>query len=369
MYITYNNEKLAVIELFPGNSDIVVDAEGIPYLKTWIKPKIKPQTPGTRKKMRWSPQQIKYVQYPKGVLSLYRGLRASVSTGTGNILSHQAWCAIIEEFQKNISAMELGKIEKDESVFSLLQPIKREISVKRAQEMIEAQSTLAHLVKFEDASGKINFGVILTRSTAVSERIIERIKGVYAWKGRNTKLALRLKIEEKKFIDFLTKIKKLATEINASQNPRPISNKHGVAHFFRVIENDFANLSVRMGNIEPYATMITTLDRAFHALQKANRQKDVYTSSALIDVIASIAYFYILNFRVHTILIEYTETNDVHGIRKQIDGVISAITYNGRLTKIPGSPTIQEFRKLKADLITLRKELLTNPKAKSNLPI
>jgi len=193
-YIVYKGKQVKVWRL-AGTSGIYSDAHRRVYIQRWEEEGEPAKTPFQRAKKRWKPGERKFSRFDEGITSAGRGLRLA-QRGAYKIYipRYEEIKEIIEEeLREKIITKDFFRWEDLENDFKekILQVgfvLGRALKV----ESQEGYSQISFLIL--DADGRINVGAALARTTALSDRLRERLQAIYAWlavfSGREQGLAI-----------------------------------------------------------------------------------------------------------------------------------------------------------------------------------
>lgn len=167
-----------------GTNDFFVDEQGRFISWRW-QPKAEPKTtPFQRTQETWSPEDGEYVTYERGLASAWRARRL----------------ALFEAWKKRLPKIEqvLALIEEDtREQFFRASPLRPEnLSPKLKEKLKEAgfiflkakkpelkEANIKILFLCQDIKNRLNVGALLARATAITDRLRERLQGIYSWVG------------------------------------------------------------------------------------------------------------------------------------------------------------------------------------------
>jgi hypothetical protein len=204
-------KRLIEVNQLIGSDDIFIGPEGVIIISYWQPKEIKGKTPGQRKRAKWGKEEIHYKIYKQGLLSALRGMRTALFRAkikdipfyrqARSIINKSVRGAIIE---KNLSLKKLPKsVQRD----------LREIGfvLQRANKTETKEALTKLLFLYQDGKQGLSVGAMLARNTAIGDRLVERLEGLYSW---NKKFSLREKILSIVFSQIKTLIDSFQKEIN-----------------------------------------------------------------------------------------------------------------------------------------------------------
>jgi len=157
--------------------DIYLDELGRFILGRW-QPKPEPKTtPRQRARDPWPSELKGYIIYSRGLASAWRGRQLAM---------FRAWRLSIPTVQKLESVFE-GEIRGgilrggNLSVKTKLQLWKSGFIFLKAKKTELQEAHLKIIFLYRDLQGAINIGAALARTTAITDRLRERLEGIYGW--------------------------------------------------------------------------------------------------------------------------------------------------------------------------------------------
>lgn len=172
--------KLKVRQL-PGASDIFVAPNGSIVMPRWSG-KEEGKTPLKRRRKKWSPKELGYVVYSQGLpaalrsrqLALFQAQKISAPT------YEQALAVFADEVREYIiinGTMDPQKISPD---------LRRKLQAfgfvfQRAQKLGVKEAMVKILFLYQDEKSGLNVGAMLVRTVAITDRLRERLLGMYGW--------------------------------------------------------------------------------------------------------------------------------------------------------------------------------------------
>ncbi len=171
--------KLRVRQL-PG-TDIFIAADGSFVMPRW-RGVVEGKTPYHRRQKRWTPKELRYVVYPQGL---------SVALRSRQLALFQAEKILWPTYQKALAvfAEEVRGLiitEKTVDPRNISGPLRRKLQTlgfvfQRAQKTGVKEAMVKILFLYQDESANLNVGAMLARTVAITDRLRERLLGLYAW--------------------------------------------------------------------------------------------------------------------------------------------------------------------------------------------
>lgn len=227
-----------------GGQDIYLDVWGRFILGRW-QPKAEPKaTPRQRAREPWRPEEKKYSIYGKGLLSAWRGRQlAMFAAWQKRLPMFNIVLRLIQEETRG--KIQQGKVEKFLTQlkiklwrigFLLLKSPKPEIG--------EAKTKILFL--YRDIEGGLNIGALLAETVAITDRLMERLQGIYGW--------LAVYSSQSRFLDFLqARVDEVFSRVEKTlkiMRRHPVFNGGSVtkgqlsslANKIEIVESDLENL-------------------------------------------------------------------------------------------------------------------------------
>lgn len=178
--------------LLVGSNDIYVSSRGEIIMPFWWPEEKKGETPGQRERAGWKAAERHWRVY-SGLNTALRGMKVALFKGRlREIPFFEKILAIAREDLRE-------KIIGRESFRDLPKKTKQELFeaglvLEKAKKPELQEVWIKMLFLYRDlADGRLNVGALLARSTAISDRLMERLRGLYSW---GNKYSLREKFLE-----------------------------------------------------------------------------------------------------------------------------------------------------------------------------
>ncbi len=171
-----------IFQILP--SELGYDAHGRFYMSHWF-PQISGQTPKERQLEIRDPEKEKiWIQYPDGLGSILRGVTLAIVSGKSRRLPQIAEIqTICSEFRAELTLAN-PEIQDIKAFKSALRQAAAALANAKKPELKEAREKLIFILPLRDSQGRFNVGMIAARLTAVIDRLVERLTGIYAWLPR-----------------------------------------------------------------------------------------------------------------------------------------------------------------------------------------
>ena len=174
-------EYLEVWEI-KGARGIYIDKIGRFIIRRWEAAEdLMGQTPRQRNRRKWSPKEQDYIVYSMGLSSALRGRRHALQQGKKTFPTYQAVRQIFDDVVRGkiISGGQFRVDQLPAKTADALRQFGFIISRAKRPESQEAAVKISFL--YADSKRGLNVGALLARETAISDRLIERLEGLYVW--------------------------------------------------------------------------------------------------------------------------------------------------------------------------------------------
>jgi len=274
-------KKLKVRQM-PG-TDIFIAADGSFVLPRW-QGKEEGQTPHQRAQKKWRPKELGYVVYSQGLSAALRSRQLALfQARTVSCPSYQmAWAVFAEEVRSGIIAEETMDPQKISSdlrhklqAFGFVFQRARKTGVQEAMVKI--------LFLYQDEAVGLNVGAMLARTVAITDRLRERLIGMYAWTrkylAQESTLLMMETIVKETISQAAKQMEKLGYDSTMLQGV-------GDKKTQRLIADRLTTLSMRLEPLkffQPFSRWMTFVMKDFDELFKAVAKQDFILVQALIE--------------------------------------------------------------------------------------
>lgn len=272
--IKIRGEEIKVWRL-RGTDDFYVDEQGRFISWRW-QPKAQPKTtPFQRAQETWSPEEGVYVTYERGLASAWRARRLAL---------FGAWKKRLPKVEQILALIE----EDTREQFFRARPLRPEnLSPKIKEKLREAgfvfikarkpelkEVNIKILFLCKDIKNRLNVGALLARATAITDRLRERLQGIYSWVGEYSGHVQFLGLMQQQADRLFKKIDR-ETKIlsrHAFYSKGAIRTVQAKALIDKIVSLE--NLILNLKPLRPYGRWSEMMILDFQEAIKAVREKD-----------------------------------------------------------------------------------------------
>lgn len=172
-------KKLRARQL-PG-TDIFVAPDGSFVMPRWSEVEVG-TTPRQRARKKWRPEELGYVVYPQGLFSAARGRQLALLQA--RVVSCPTYQAALKVFLEEVRSAIISKEGAD--LQSLSPALRQKLQAfgyvfQRAQKIGTQEAMVKIRFLYQDEAGNLNVGAMLARTVAITDRLRERLLGMYSW--------------------------------------------------------------------------------------------------------------------------------------------------------------------------------------------
>ncbi|MBU2220302.1 hypothetical protein KJ665_04155 [Patescibacteria group bacterium] len=279
--LTVKGEKLKVRQL-PG-TDIFIATDGSFVMPRW-QGKEEGQTPHQRAQKKWSTKELRYVVYSQGLsvalrsrqLALFQAEKIACPT------YKKALTVFLEEVRSAIISNETMDFQK-------MSPVLRHklqtfgFVFQRAQKTGVQEAMVKILFLYQDGADGLNVGAMLARTVAITDRLRERLLGMYGWVRKYQAQEGALKII---FSMVQETISQVSTQMNKLRQDSALIWGEGNKRSQRLVADRLTTLSISLEPlklIQPFSRWTTFVIKDFDEMFQATKDQDFVLTRALIE--------------------------------------------------------------------------------------
>jgi len=278
--ISVGGKKLKARQ-WPG-SDIFVAEDGSFLLPRWRGVE-EGETPYQRRQKKWSSKELTYIAYPQGLLSALRSRQLALFQA--RILG-PTYEQAMEVFKQEVRGVIIVEETMDPREISseLLHKLRQFGFVfLRARKPGVKEAMVKILFLFQDRATGLNVGAMLARTVAVTDRLRERLLGMYAWVreySAQEKILYTLRAE------VLEVIRQAEVQMSSLCRNPAIVRGGGSKKTQRLVIDRLTTLSMRIEPlrfIQPFSYWMAFVMEDFDELLQALETQDFVLARALIE--------------------------------------------------------------------------------------
>lgn len=274
-------KKLKVRQLL--GTDIFIAADGAFVLPRW-QGKEEGETPHQRRGKKWSQKELGYIVYPQGLLSALRSRQLALFKA--QVIGCPTYQAALVVFAEEVRKGIIIKCTMDPQKISpaLRQKLQAFGFVfQRAQKTGVKEAMTKILFLYQDEERGLNVGAMLTRTVAITDRLRERLLGLYVW-------IRKYQAQERALLMMEAAIKK--TIFKAAQQMEELGYDSamlqgaGGKKAQRLIADRLTTLSMRLEPlklVQPFSRWMAFVMKDFDELSKAAAKQDFILVQALTE--------------------------------------------------------------------------------------
>ena len=274
-------KKLKVRQL-PG-TDIFIAPDGSFVMPRWSGVE-EGKTPLQRHRKKWRPNELRYVVYSQGLPAALRSRQLALLQA--RVVSCPTYQTALTVFLEEARSAIISKEGADSQSFSpaLRQKLQTFGFVfQRAQKTGVKEAMVKILFLYQDDKGGLNVGAMLARTVAITDRLRERLLGLYAWvrkysAQRNALLAIEGEINEIIF--------RAASELEALGRDPKIIQGQGNRAVQKLIIDKLTTMSIKLEQVklvQPFSRWMSFVIKDFDELLAALGQQDFVLARVLIE--------------------------------------------------------------------------------------
>jgi hypothetical protein len=215
------------IDIFPVYGDIdsigIDRATGDLYWRYWDPRRDRSTTPHQRSHEHVDARHLRWRRVGKGILTLERAVMHALASGELRILELKEWKSLLNDAQYHCVAYQQGNLKAKKLAQQQMMRVAQGLQRAHVQELREGYKQLALAVIYKDSRGRPNEGMVMCRTRAAFDRLVERIGSIAIWSGDYRHLLERIQSENDYFNRSLKKLIALLENTDSHLDVQKIS--------------------------------------------------------------------------------------------------------------------------------------------------
>lgn len=272
--VTVKGKKLNVRKI-PG-TDIFIASDGSFVMPRW-RGKEEGQTPHQRAQKKWSKEELSYVVYSQGLPAALRGQRLALFRAREVLVP--TYQHALGMFQREVRGAIIMSKSVDPKNFSpeLWRKL-REFGfvVQRAKLVGTKEAGIKILFLYQDIAEGLNVGAMLARVVAITDRLRDRLLGLYAWVRKYSAQEKVLKAIETEINQIISEVTSRLRMLGRGEQITIIQGT-GNRRVQKLIVDQLTTLSMKLEPlrlVQPFSRWMDFVTEDFDDLLAALQQQD-----------------------------------------------------------------------------------------------
>ena len=280
--VTVKGGKKLKVRQLPG-ADIFIAADGSFVMPRW-QGKEEGKTPRQRAQKKWSPKELKYVVYSQGLPAALRSRQLAIFRA--RVVSCPTYQAALAVFAEEVRGGIISEGTMDPQKISSALRHKLQafgFAFQRAQKIGVKETMVKILFLYQDKAAGLNVGAMLARTVAITNRLRERLLGMYAWTRRYQAQEGALKMI---FLMVQETISQVSTQMNKLRQDSSLIWGEGNKKSQQLVADRLTTLFISLEPlklIQPFSRWMTFVIKDFDEMLQALEGQDFILARALIE--------------------------------------------------------------------------------------